>query len=82
MSSLHNRIALITGGSRGVGAATAELFRSEGAEVVITDVLQELGEGHANQIGANFISHDVSDETQWKSVCSQIVDRFGRIDPE
>jgi len=77
---LAGKVALITGGARGQGAAEAALFAAEGASVVITDVLTEAGERTAGELGCEFITHDVTSEAQWNDVVGQIKDRYGRID--
>ncbi len=61
---LKDKVALITGGSRGQGAAEAELFAAEGARVVITDVLDSEGAQTAARIGeaASYHHLDVTDE--------------------
>lgn len=80
MGRLDGKVALITGGSMGLGEADARLFRSEGAEVVIGDVNIEAGEAVASEIGATFIALDVSDEVQWASAIETIRGQFGRLD--
>jgi 3alpha(or 20beta)-hydroxysteroid dehydrogenase len=77
---LSDKVAVITGGARGQGAAEAELFAAEGATVVITDVLTEEGERTAGELGGDFVEHDVSSEGDWASVVSGVVDRHGRLD--
>lgn len=77
---VKNKIALITGGSRGIGAATARLFASEGATVLISDILAPEGETIANEIGGKFYRLDVSDENGWQQVSTAIRDEFGRLD--
>jgi 3alpha(or 20beta)-hydroxysteroid dehydrogenase len=80
VGKLDARIAIVTGGARGQGGAEATLFRAEGAEVVITDVLRDDGERLAKEIGATFIAHDVRSEEEWAEVVRQTVERHGRID--
>jgi 3alpha(or 20beta)-hydroxysteroid dehydrogenase len=80
MGRLDGKVAIVTGGARGQGGAEAALFRAEGAQVVITDVLTEAGRAHAAAIGATFITHDVRSEEEWAEVVRQTLERHGRID--
>lgn len=80
MGRLDGKVALITGGARGQGAAEGRLFRSEGAEVYLTDVLVDEGAALAASIGATFIEHDVSEEAAWELVTKQILSDHGRVD--
>ncbi len=80
MARLSDKVALITGGARGQGADEARLFRAEGAEVFITDVLDAEGQAVATEIGATFMHHDVSSETRWKEVVDAVLKAHGRID--
>lgn len=79
---LEGKIALITGGARGQGAAEAGLFIKEGATVVITDVLDEEGQKTAQALGEKcvYLHHDVRSEGEWQSVVDAIVERFERLD--
>jgi len=82
MARLQGKVALVTGGARGMGAATARLFVAEGAKVLITDVLDQDGEKLAQELGAAalFMHHDVSDEDSWKAVVAKAESAFGGID--
>ena len=80
MSRLAGKVCIVTGGARGQGGAEAQLFRQEGAEVMITDVLADAGQAHAAAIGATFIRHDVRSEEEWAEVVRQTVERHGRLD--
>ena len=76
---------MITGGARGLGEATGRTMAKEGATVVLTDVLDSEGEALAASINdeggaAEYIHQDVTDEAQWDTVTSDIVNRHGRID--
>ena len=80
MSRLTDKVCLITGGSRGQGAAEAQLFKAEGGKVWITDVLDAEGEALAAQLGCHYRHLDVSDEQQWRDVVQDILDTDGRVD--
>jgi 3alpha(or 20beta)-hydroxysteroid dehydrogenase len=80
MGELDGRVALVTGGARGQGAAEARLFAREGATVVITDVLDEQGERTAGEIGCEYHHLDVASEAEWQAVVDDTVARHGRLD--
>ena len=79
MNRLDGKTAIITGGARGQGAAEAELFAAAGAQVVITDVLDE-GAETAERLGASvdFLHHDVTDEARWAEVVDAVLDEAVR----
>jgi 3alpha(or 20beta)-hydroxysteroid dehydrogenase len=79
---LDGKVALVTGGARGQGAAEARLFLAEGASVVIADVLDDQGEALATELGpcAAYRHLDVSDEEGWATVMGELVGRLGRLD--
>lgn len=79
---LEGKVALITGGARGIGAAIGSAFVKAGAKVLLTDVLAELGQATAKSLGENaaFIAHDVRLDDQWESAVSQAIERFGALD--
>ena len=81
MNRLDGKVALITGGARGQGAAEAELFAEAGALVVITDVLDQVHET-AESLGdaVEAMSQDVTSESDWQRVVDTIIDRHGRLD--
>lgn len=74
-----NKIVVITGAAKGIGAAVAALFGKEGATVVILDISPD-GAAFAEEAGACFFLCDVSDATQVKNVFQQIEARFGKVD--
>ena len=80
MGRLTGKVAIITGGARGQGAAEAELFRDEGATVIITDVLDEDGGKTAAQLDVEFLHHDVSSVDEWEAVVADVIAHHGRID--
>jgi 3alpha(or 20beta)-hydroxysteroid dehydrogenase len=82
MGRLSDKVAIVTGGARGMGGATSELFAAEGARVVIADIQVEQGETLARKIGnsAVFAKLDVSDEANWKAVVADTIARWDKID--
>ena len=77
---LKNRIAIITGAARGIGLACAERFVAEGAHVVITDVLDEIGKAEAKRLGATYAHCDVSKSGDITAVVAEIVKQHGAVD--
>ena len=82
---LENKVALISGGARGMGAAEARMFAREGAKVVIGDVLEAEGrqvEAQINEAGGEcvFVLLDVTQESQRQHAVETAVARFGRLD--
>ena len=75
MNRVKNKVALITGGSSGLGSAIARNLIEEGARVIITGRQKVYGQTMAKKLGAEFICHDVTDEAQWKSVVMQIEEK-------
>jgi len=82
---LENKVALISGGARGMGAAEARMFAREGAKVVIGDVLEAEGrqvEAEINEVGGEclFLRLDVTSESDWQKAVETAVARFGKLD--
>jgi NAD(P)-dependent dehydrogenase (short-subunit alcohol dehydrogenase family) len=82
---LADRVAVVTGGGGGIGAATAQLFAQHGAQVVIADIDPELARRTADQIttsggSALAIVTDVRDADQVTDLARSVLDRFGRVD--
>lgn len=75
------KVAIVTGGARGQGESHARRLHSEGASVVVTDVLTESGEQLAQELGERcaFITHDVTDEAGWEEVIVT-AEEFGGVD--
>lgn len=82
MNRVQNKVAIITGGARGMGAATARLFAQEGAIVTIADMLEQEGQALADELGngARFAKLDVSSEESWQALVADLLARHGRID--
>ncbi|MEK9775484.1 MAG: SDR family oxidoreductase [Quisquiliibacterium sp.] len=79
---LKDRIALVTGGAQGIGAACAQRFIDEGAFVMLVDVNQQAGEQFAASLGerAAFIASDVTAQGAGKASVEATVARFGQLD--
>ena len=82
MNRLDGKVALITGGGRGMGAAEARLFVAAGATVVITDVDRTAGQQVAEEVGpqCRFLPQDVAQEADWTTVVADIEAQHGRLD--
>ena len=85
MGRMDGKVALISGGARGQGAAEARIFAQEGAKVVIGDVLDAEGTSLAAEIAeaggdSLFVHLDVTDEADWRSAIGAAVSRFGKLD--
>ena len=82
---LEGKVALISGGARGQGAAEAKLFAREDASVVIADILDEEGmklEAELRELGADasYIHLDVTDADQWQAAVDETISRYGKLD--
>ena len=82
---LEGKVALVSGGARGQGAAEARLFAKEGAKVVVGDVLVEEGARTAAEIAedggdAAFVYLDVTSEEDWRNAINEAVSRYGKLD--
>src|SRR5262245_28150319 len=82
MGTLDGKVAIITGGTSGVGARTAELFIVEGARVVISGRRTQEGERFAQSLGreASFKRTDVTVEADVEALVAFAVERYGRLD--
>lgn len=78
---LAGKVALVSGGARGMGAAFARALVAEGARVVLGDVLHDEGEAVARELGdaAHYVPLDVTDRGQWDAAVAATVARHGRL---
>lgn len=78
-SPLAGRVAIVTGGARGLGEAYARVLAAEGAHVVIADLLQDEGQALARELGASasFVSLDVTDPGHWRRLRDEVIDQHG-----
>lgn len=79
---LEGKVAVVTGGARGIGAAVARRFAAEGARVVVADILGELAGAVAAEAGnGGWAEHlDVTSEEAWAGVVERVLSTTGRID--
>ena len=82
---LKGKTAIVTGAASGMGASTAEIFASEGARVVLTDILEDEGAEVTERIcgaggEARFFVHDVTSESDWEKAVSGTVSAYGQVD--
>ena len=80
--ALQNKVAIVTGGAKGIGRAIAEGFASDGAHVVIADIDENAGRSAASEIGssARFVRCDVGDRANAQNLVDRTIEAFGRID--
>ncbi len=81
MKKLLDRVAIVTGGARGMGESHVRRFVEEGAKVVFTDINEEVGEKLSSELGENalFVKHDVTDESGWQEVIEKTEAAFGPV---
>lgn len=82
MGKLDGKVAIITGGASGIGEATARLFIEQGARVVFSDILDDLGEKLAHELGPNaaYCHAEVSQESEVEALVDFAVEKFGQLD--
>ncbi|TMG09565.1 MAG: SDR family NAD(P)-dependent oxidoreductase, partial [Chloroflexi bacterium] len=78
--NFKDRVVLITGGGRGIGAATAERFAQDGARVVVSDMDLEPAEEVAKPIRGLALACDVTDRAEVDAMVDRIVGELGRLD--
>lgn len=85
MARVKDKVAVVTGGSLGIGAAACEMLAREGAAVAVTDILDDEGEALARRIRelggkAQYWHLDVTDEAAVKRVFGEVAEAFGKLD--
>jgi 3alpha(or 20beta)-hydroxysteroid dehydrogenase len=80
MGKLDGKVALITGGARGIGAEDARVLAAEGAKIVVCDLLDEEGEALAKEVGGVYCHLDVTSEAEWQAAVAFAEKSFGPID--
>ncbi|MDN6900219.1 SDR family oxidoreductase [Oenococcus sicerae] len=81
---LKNKVAIVTGGTLGIGLSIVDLYLKEGAKVVFTGRRQAVGEQALATLGnpanTKFVVHDASDEEGWKKLFADTIAEFGKVD--
>lgn len=82
MSSLNDKVIIVTGGAQGMGYTNAEVLVEKGAKVIITDINEEAGRKAEEELGESvlFIKQDVSKEEDWKRVVDTTIEKYGKVD--
>ena len=85
MGRLQDKVAIVTGGARGIGGATVRRFVEEGAKVAIIDVLEADGEALAKELSeggaeAIFLKVDITKEQEVQAAVDKVVKKWGRLD--
>ncbi|WP_077100278.1 glucose 1-dehydrogenase [Mycobacterium terramassiliense] len=81
MGRVDGKVALISGGARGMGASHARMLAEEGAKVVIGDILDDEGKALADEIGeaARYVHLDVTQPDQWDAAVATATGEFGKL---
>ncbi|MFI0352808.1 glucose 1-dehydrogenase [Actinomadura sp. 9N407] len=77
---MKDKVVIVTGGARGIGASAAAAMAGQGAKIVIADLLEEDGRKTAAEHGGLFVKHDVTSEESWQAVVAAALEAHGRID--
>ena len=82
MGRVDGKVALISGGARNIGGASARMLVAEGAKVVIGDLLDEEGTALAEELGdaARYVHLDVTSDDDWRDAVEHTVAEFGQLD--
>ncbi|MCJ2178736.1 SDR family NAD(P)-dependent oxidoreductase [Novosphingobium album (ex Hu et al. 2023)] len=77
---LEGKVALVTGGTSGIGAGTVERLSAEGAKVIFTGSNEAAAEKVCAATGAEFVKHNVTDAAAWDGLMAHILEKYGRLD--
>jgi NAD(P)-dependent dehydrogenase (short-subunit alcohol dehydrogenase family) len=80
MFRLDGRVAVVTGGARGIGYETVKAFQENGAKTVIVDISAEPGEKAAQELKTDFLQADLTRSDQVVKVADEVRRKHGRID--
>ncbi len=80
MGRVEGKVAIITGAASGLGEADARMLAAEGASVIMTDINEPRGRAISDEIGAEFVAQDVSEEASWPALVDRVMESHGRLD--
>ncbi len=80
MFSLKNKVALVSGGAKGIGKGIIKVLSQAGAKTIIADIDDETGLASAKELGADFMHLDVTKKEQCQNVIKQVVEKYGKLD--
>jgi len=80
LTPLDGRVAIVTGGARGIGLETAKALKENGARIVIVDINAEAGEKAAKELDADFVGTDLSRSDEVNKLATEVRSKHGRID--
>src|SRR6478609_2984615 len=80
LTPLDGRVAIITGGARGIGLEAARALKENGAKIVIVDINSEAGEKAAKELDADFVRTDLTRSEEVGRLAAQVRSKLGRID--
>jgi NAD(P)-dependent dehydrogenase (short-subunit alcohol dehydrogenase family) len=80
LTPLDGRVAIVTGGARGIGLETARALKENGAQIVIVDINTEAGEKAAKDLEANFVYADLTQSDTVRKIAANVKSTHGRID--
>lgn len=80
MFDLTGKIAVVSGGAKGIGRGIVMALKKGGATIIIADIDEETGKKTATELGTDFIALDVTSQTQCRSVIRTISEKYGRLD--
>lgn len=81
MNRLQGKVALVTGGARGIGEGIVRRFVAEGASVLITDILDDAGQNLSDELGdkVQYFHHDVRNRSEWAAAIAKAEELFGSL---
>jgi NAD(P)-dependent dehydrogenase (short-subunit alcohol dehydrogenase family) len=80
LTPLDGRVAIVTGGARGIGLETAQALKENGAKIVIVDINAEAGEKAAKELGFDFVHADLTNSNEVTGLAAEVQSKYGHID--